>query len=272
MTELLEGTHGALGVGVEAAEALDGVGEELDPDRLVAIGRKDVEDSPSPRHLARAGHGILTDVASFVQGLEEDLRGHLLAGTEVDARGSPAGAGPGSAEADPAGEATIARRVPLPAASRVAARRADASTWRGSRRKGGGPGAGKAATAPSRPASAASVRRSWAVSSTSRSRGDHHEKRGFGDQERHQTLRTRRRGRRDRRAPRVGEGGLGLARTSSAPRGASQPRRLVVTVVGCARRECWWSGGARLHPYDAAPGRLHLPAARRSRRPPSRRP
>ena len=42
---------GALRLGVEAAQALDGVAEELDAHRRVAVGREQVEDPAAARHL-----------------------------------------------------------------------------------------------------------------------------------------------------------------------------------------------------------------------------
>jgi hypothetical protein len=69
----------------------------------------------------------------------------------------------------PAGEATRALSRPRMAACTAAARRSAASGWRGSPRKGAGPGAGSASTAPAAPVSWASVRRSSVTRSTRRS-------------------------------------------------------------------------------------------------------
>ena len=84
-------------------------------------------------------------------------------------RASRTGVGRGSGRSRPAGEATSALSRPRRAACTAAARRSDASGWRGRPRKGAGPGAGRARTAPGAPASWASVRRSSVARSTRRS-------------------------------------------------------------------------------------------------------
>ena len=68
----------ALGLGVEAAQGLHGVAEELDADGRVAIGREDVQDPAAPGDLAGGGDGILAAVAAFIEHLEQDLRRHLF--------------------------------------------------------------------------------------------------------------------------------------------------------------------------------------------------
>ena len=69
----------ALRLGIEAAQRLHGVAEELDADGRVAIGREDVEDSPAARDLAGGGDRVLAAVSAFVEHLEQDLRRHLVA-------------------------------------------------------------------------------------------------------------------------------------------------------------------------------------------------
>ena len=167
--ERLERSHGALGVGVEAAQALDVVAEELDPDRLVGVGREDVEDAAAARDLSGRRDRVLARVAALVERLEQDLGQSSRRPRAPRARASRAGAGRGSGAAGRA--ATRPRRAP---SAPCAAWPRDAPVrlaWRGRPRNGGGPGAGSDRTAPSIPAASASVRRSCAVSSTSRSRG-----------------------------------------------------------------------------------------------------
>jgi hypothetical protein len=77
----------ALGLGVEAAEALDRVAQELEADRAVEVGREHIEDPAAPRHLARARDRVFPAVAALVEGLEQDLRRHLLAGPEREHAG-----------------------------------------------------------------------------------------------------------------------------------------------------------------------------------------
>ena len=69
----------ALARGVEAAQALDRVAEELDPHRALAGRREHVQDAAAARHLAGCCDGILLSVARLVEGLEQHLGGHLLA-------------------------------------------------------------------------------------------------------------------------------------------------------------------------------------------------
>ena len=78
---------GPLRVGVEAAQALHGVAEELDAHRLRPVRGEDVEDAAAPRHLARGGDRVLARVAPFVERLEQDLGRHLVAHAQAhDAR------------------------------------------------------------------------------------------------------------------------------------------------------------------------------------------
>ena len=78
-TRDVEGPHRSLRLGVESAQALDGVAQELDADRLVVVRREDVEDAAASRHLPRRRDRVLARVAALVEGLEEDLGGHLVA-------------------------------------------------------------------------------------------------------------------------------------------------------------------------------------------------
>ncbi len=74
----LQGFHGALGLGVEGAEALHRVPQELETHRQVAVRGEEIEDPAAPRHLPGGGDGILPNVASLVERLQQDLRRHLL--------------------------------------------------------------------------------------------------------------------------------------------------------------------------------------------------
>ena len=77
----LEGFERALaplGGGVEAAQALEGVAEELETHGAIRVGREDVEDAAAQGDLSGAGHGVLPPVASLVERLEEDLGRHLV--------------------------------------------------------------------------------------------------------------------------------------------------------------------------------------------------
>ena len=53
--------------------------QELDADGASRSGGKDVEDAAAAGHLPGAGDRILAPIAALVEGLEEDLRRHLLA-------------------------------------------------------------------------------------------------------------------------------------------------------------------------------------------------
>jgi hypothetical protein len=75
---------GALGLGIEAAQALDGVAVELDPHRAVQVGREEIQDPAAARRLAGCRHRVLVPVAAFVQGLQQQLRQQLFAGAEGD--------------------------------------------------------------------------------------------------------------------------------------------------------------------------------------------
>ncbi len=77
--EGLDGAGGPLGIGVEAAQALHGVAEELDAHRLLAVRGEDVEDAAAASHLAGRGDRVLPRVAALVERLEEDLGRHLVA-------------------------------------------------------------------------------------------------------------------------------------------------------------------------------------------------
>ena len=159
----------ALRVGVEAAQALHGVGEELDPHRLRRVRGEHVEDAAPARHLTRGRHGVLARVAALVERLEQDLRRHLVAHAHVQhARREQVR---GEARAQQAeGRGDDGAGAPAPCAAR---RRAAPGRPRGAAGRETGAARGPAAPGPRPrcPAAAASVRRSCAVSSTSRSRG-----------------------------------------------------------------------------------------------------
>ena len=76
---LVQGLHRALGLGVEDAQALEGVAQELEAHGGVVVRREDVEDAAAPRELAGAGDRVFAPIAALVEGLQEDLGGHLFA-------------------------------------------------------------------------------------------------------------------------------------------------------------------------------------------------
>ena len=221
----------ALGVGVEAAQALDGVAEELDADRLLAIGGKDVQDAAAARELAGRGDRVLAPIAAFVERLEQDLGRHLLARAHAeDARREEARAR-GSAGGGRRARRRGRRAWPRRAACRAAARRRQASAWRGRPRKAAGPGAGNGRTAPVRPSSAgegAKVLHGVVEVALAR---HHEEERALG----------RRSGTRRRAGPgEAGELGRPLARqraraTAARPRPAARASRRGSRAGGCDR-------------------------------------
>jgi hypothetical protein len=71
--EPVEGAGRALGLGIERAQALDGVPEELDAHRRLAIRREDIEDPSAPRDLAGRGDRILAAIPPLVERFEEDF-------------------------------------------------------------------------------------------------------------------------------------------------------------------------------------------------------
>ncbi len=79
---------------VEAAERVDLVAEELDPDRQARAGREDVDDPAAPGELAPAGdldHRLVAEAEQFEQEPVED-RGGRPASSGVAASGRSAGA------------------------------------------------------------------------------------------------------------------------------------------------------------------------------------
>ena len=82
--ECFEGSHRALRLGIESAETLQRIAQELQAYRRVVVRGEDVQDAPSPGHLAGAGDGVLAPIAALVEGLHEDLGRHLVAGPQAD--------------------------------------------------------------------------------------------------------------------------------------------------------------------------------------------
>ena len=167
--ETVEGAGRALGLGIERAQALDGVPEELDAHRRLPIRGEDVEDASAARDLAGRGNGILAAIPALVERFEEDLGREVFAALDRDdarleqarRRGSAAGVPPARRRGRSAARAwPRARRPP------AAARPPDGAAGRGT---APGPGAGRARTAPAAPVSWASVRRSSVTRSTRRS-------------------------------------------------------------------------------------------------------
>ena len=257
--EGLDRPGGALRVGVEAAQALHGVAEELDAHRLRAVGGEDVEDAAAPGHLARGGDRVLPRVAPLVERLEQDLGRHLVAHAQAhDAR---------------------LEEVRGEARPEEARRRGDEGAGRagpggepppgGPRRRRGGAGRGRAA-APAREARAR------------RPRGPPR-RRGSAGPAPSPPRRAREAPPRGGGARRGGAGrgrGAGPTRPDSATRpeaarvlrasasapsstsGASQPGAGALTAGGCGPRSRRWSGRARGRPARARP-----PAASTSARP-----
>ncbi len=62
----------SLVVGIERPQRVDGVPEEFDADRLVGVGRKQVDDAPAARDLARRADDVDTAVAQLDR-LEHEL-------------------------------------------------------------------------------------------------------------------------------------------------------------------------------------------------------
>ena len=126
----------ALGAGVEAPQALEGVAEELQSHGLLGLGREDVEDAPAARHLARCGDRVLVPVATLVEGLEQDLGRHLLAAAQGhhagleqpgrQGRAQQAG-GRGHQRAQPAAAGRVQRGGPLQGGLGVALQAAEGS-------------------------------------------------------------------------------------------------------------------------------------------------
>ncbi len=78
----LELAGAALAHRVEGADRVDGVAEEVEPQRLVVTGRKDVEDAAANRQLADAGDQIGAVVAMAHQVLDHLLDRMVLADRE----------------------------------------------------------------------------------------------------------------------------------------------------------------------------------------------
>ena len=84
VVERVERAAVALGLGVEAAQALDGVAEELEAHGLLAVGREDVEDAAAAGDLAGGRDRVLAPIAALVERLEQDLGRHLVARAHGD--------------------------------------------------------------------------------------------------------------------------------------------------------------------------------------------
>ncbi len=76
--DALDPVEGPLRVRLEVADRLDGVAEELEPDRLVCVRRKDVENSPAEGDLARFADEIGARVPPFGERLEERAKVELI--------------------------------------------------------------------------------------------------------------------------------------------------------------------------------------------------
>ncbi len=74
---MVEGGGGALGFGIEAANGLDLVAEEVNADGIVALGGVDVEDSAAEGDLARHFDDVDLRVADREEVLDEHV-GHVL--------------------------------------------------------------------------------------------------------------------------------------------------------------------------------------------------
>jgi len=68
-----------LGRGIELAETVDAIAEELDPERPEAAGREDVDDPAPARERSRFDHRVLPPVAGAVQVFEQHVHQKLLA-------------------------------------------------------------------------------------------------------------------------------------------------------------------------------------------------
>ena len=82
--EAIERARGALGLGVERAQALHGVPEKLDADGDLPVRGEHVEDASPSRDLAGAGDRILAAISAFVEGFEQDLGGEVFAALDRD--------------------------------------------------------------------------------------------------------------------------------------------------------------------------------------------
>ena len=241
--------------GIEGAEALHGVAQELEADGSVAVGGEDVEDAAAPRHLAGGRHRVLPHVAAFVERLQQDLRRHLVA--RPHAEHASLEQVRGEARAQQARRARPPPRAP-PRARRAGRRPGAAKRPRGEAGRGRAAGPGPETAAPPRRARLRSERAQVLGSaSTSVSRGattsSGRSRAGAG------TSRPRGTGpeaRRRRAHP--SRASSARLRARAAREGAAR-RRLGLTAAGSARRaRVVERPGDERDAHDAPAGRLHL--------------
>ena len=276
--ERVDRAAGALRVGVEEAQALDGVAEELDAHRLVAVAREHVDDAAAPGHLAGGRHRVLALVAALVERLEQDLRRHLVAHAQADdprLEQVRREAGPQQPVGRGDEGASDARAAPAAVQRRGARRRRRGAAGRETAAGREPAGRGRC---PARPASAAERAQVLGELFDVALARHHDEQRRLGEQERDEGARgAARAADRDPARivePRAGGGERRQAGDRRQPlrQRAQRGRRRRLTGGGCARRSTRWSGrrAARRGPLDRRRPRPR--PGRRSRRAPSPRP
>ncbi len=84
--ETIEGLDGTLRAGIEAADRFNGVADELDADRQLFAGRKNVEDAAAASELAVCIYWIRRLVTTERQGVRQHVRIDIDAGLDLTRR------------------------------------------------------------------------------------------------------------------------------------------------------------------------------------------